>query len=733
MNSSNSASARSAPRPTPPPEPAVEMMLDGVWVTTGSHLTRRVLRQDRSAERKMTREARRISFARLHAELEDAAIVRRMLVEAREAECAHRRFHARLRLKGDPKRQARVAAKPKRELPLRPSRLPKMLRIPIDSQGRIGVYYKQGYVRAGGKGGSPGCARRGWVYIARDGAVLTDHAGNPIIISNMGESFDEIAEAWEVSEHAARATRKNAKIQFRLVLALDADASQKEMVAAVKGFTELAFGHLDVPHSAVVHRPPPDGDQRNWHAHVLFSLRPMTVAADGGWDVADDLVSDLDGKDGVRLLRHLWAHAMSEAARGAGREAEYTGLSYAARGLDLDSQEHLGPMRADMVARGEHVPAHARNMHIAAMNDLRLERRELLRQQEALLALRDAVLARERRTQLSAIAYAPVVRHVELVPPSQPVVRKPASRLLDVEPFNGRPRRAARVSVPAPKTLLGLPIRADPSRRVLEPATSLISQYGHQVARTVEVRKMTSPTELGLSVAPPRLAPAAAEIASPQRGPAGSIRQGATVTITVRSTLASSPRRGEVRLHPVIVTPPPVRDAPHPYTISEVAASPKRAAGRTRILSATTPAYEPPSWRREVERYLHHLRLRQLEDQRSRKRLAGYAVLPPEYLKAVQDVEANPRLLVERDSRSRVADGVALERARAIQAVIDDPNWREFLRRVRAVGLEIAARAILPLGSFADLPERPNVPEPQRPGGRQHGKSRKKGRGVRRS
>jgi hypothetical protein len=174
----------------------------------------------------------------------------------------------------------------------------------LDSRGRIGIYIRGHYVRVGGKGAKSGCAADGFFYTIRDGGPLDDAQGNAIIAPNMGANAAEIAAAWAAVEAVARATRKNAKIQLRFVFALDADAREAEKIDSVRGFGKV-FGALGLPYSAVIHKPDPAGHGRNWHAHFLTPYRPVEQVAHREWQFADDLVTTLDGKEGMCALCHL--------------------------------------------------------------------------------------------------------------------------------------------------------------------------------------------------------------------------------------------------------------------------------------------------------------------------------------------------------------------------------------------------------------------------------------------
>lgn len=676
-------------------------MVDGTWIAEGDRVVKRALRQDRGVERKRTREEKQKKGRRLHAACEDARIARRLARELAEWEIRHRRWGASVKVNGEPKKPAGGTKKLARLPPPSRSRGVCGLFAVRDSQGRIGIYIRGDYVRAGGKGGNHGCAADGFFYTIRDGAALTDAEGNALIVSNLGKDAAEIAAAWTAVEAVARATRANAKIQFRFVLALDADASEAEMIDAVRLFGAI-FDALGLPYSAAIHKPGPGGNDRNWHAHFLTSYRPAEQVAPGEWRFADDLVTALDGKDGMRTLRHLWAHAQTGAARRAGRDAEYTGLSHAARGLDLEAQTHLGPALSDLVARGQHVPAHARNQQVAARNAERLRRRDLEQQRVALLKVREAVLEQQamRSARKAAAGITAVPEPVAAATP-----RTPASPVRVVEPFNVRPTVRKRVSLPAlpPRPRMArfgaLEVRSVPTLALMTPRRpAIITTLPATPSTPLPAARTAATTTPPVAVSPtsPRLATTLRRLDVPPTV----VRASAEIHPTASST-AATPRDAALVFDTPAQRGRPSREPADLFDMPRIAAVPRAA---TSIRRLPVPARDEPipAWWERVEHYLAWLAWREREDDRARTRLGGYAVLPPAYRGAVEAVERDPHLIVEEQARATVRPNVPRALGAQIDAVIADAHWREFLRRVRGVALEREARATRPIPSELD-------------------------------
>lgn len=402
------------------------------------------MKQARSEARKQAKIKRHEKAVELQMEIEDRAAARRLERELAEMHRGSIRWAGRFKVREQPERPERRTSPVRKRSSAAPTRLhsaaSSTVRPPsswvIDDLGFKGVIWQQSYLGRKSNRFHPGAARENWDYIVRDEAVLLDAEGEPIIVSNMGDDWVEIGTAWQAMEDAS--TRANAKIQMLAIAPFDSDMSRAEMVDALTHFCATVLEPIGLPYSAAIHAPPAQGDERNFHPHLAFSLRPMRRVEPYCWDIADEVCGELDGRDGVQMLRHLWAHSMSEAAERARSNRRYTGLGYSARGLDLDAGEHLGEARSAIVARDGHVWAHERNRIKNQRNALRRAVRDADRKIEALTKVRDAVLARIARTQASPDPTKIVTATPAVVPPTR---LRPASA---VRPSDSLTKRAVR-------------------------------------------------------------------------------------------------------------------------------------------------------------------------------------------------------------------------------------------------------------------------------------------------
>ena len=416
------------------------------------------MKQARSEARKQAKIKRHEKAVELQMALEDRAAARRLERELAELHRGSIRWAARFKVRSEPPRPARrTSPVVKHGGGMSAGRSGVVVDTPrapsswvVDGLGMKGIIWQQSYCGRKSPGFRHGAARAHWEYIVRDEAVLLGPDGEPVIVSNMGEDWVEIGAAWQAMEDAT--TRANGKIQIRCIAPFDADMSEAEMVDALTHFCTTVLDPLDLPYSAAIHRPPPGGDSRNFHPHIALSLRPMRRVEPYCWDIADEVCGELDGRDGVQMLRHLWSHAMSEAAERAGSNRRYTGFGYGARGLDLDAGEHLGEARSAIVARGGQVWAHERNRMKHQRNALRRAVRDADRKIAALTTILDAARARIAQAQASPvigtiIRAAPPVSHAAVRSPSEVARSASACAQPRVEP--ARMRTAGCAALPA--------------------------------------------------------------------------------------------------------------------------------------------------------------------------------------------------------------------------------------------------------------------------------------------
>lgn len=339
----------------------------------------------RAVERKSNRDMDRAIEA---GDRETARAIRRLRKQERETDRSIARFfRRRIRTTVRPARQIKHKP-PKAKRSIWPSgsrALPKYDGPIRDKFNRRGVFFRSRYYSS--RTAKPGVSKRVAIYIY-SGSTLDEH-GNPMFRTNVGLTIDEAVCGLDHHEQVNRSAQKNAKVLNHAVLAMDYRWTPEQMLEVGERWAEERFGRYGLPYAISLHEPPPDGDERNWHLHVIWSWRPLERVGDHEWLVGESLRTELDGAQGMWMLRERLAAMMTEMSFEAGDADVYTALSYAARGLPVIPQIHLDEGRTRQAREGKVVEANEENhdkvvRSIAALADdeLRAEDERLARTQD---------------------------------------------------------------------------------------------------------------------------------------------------------------------------------------------------------------------------------------------------------------------------------------------------------------------------------------------------------------
>ncbi|MCL2716593.1 MAG: MobA/MobL family protein [Alphaproteobacteria bacterium] len=85
----------------------------------------------------------------------------------------------------------------------------------------------------------------------------------------------EAAMMWTNAELAER--RENSVVAREVVIALPAELTDDEREMLATGYARFISGRFGVGVTVVIHRPPRHGDDRNHHAHIMFTTRAVNA------------------------------------------------------------------------------------------------------------------------------------------------------------------------------------------------------------------------------------------------------------------------------------------------------------------------------------------------------------------------------------------------------------------------------------------------------------------------
>ena len=188
----------------------------------------------------------------------------------------------------------------------------------------------------------------------------------------------DAARLWNAAE--ASETRKNACVARELEVALPAELSNDQREALTVELSRLLVDRYRVAAMAAIHEPSADGDQRNHHAHLLFTTRRLGV--DGFGEKSRELDDRKSGPAEVELLRAAVAALTNKHLERAGvtervdhrrlavqsREAEQRGDFLKAATLIQEPTRHEGKDITALRRRGAEPFGSTRNETIREAN-----------------------------------------------------------------------------------------------------------------------------------------------------------------------------------------------------------------------------------------------------------------------------------------------------------------------------------------------------------------------------
>ena len=241
------------------------------------------------------------------------------------------------------------------------------------------------------------------------------------------------SDLWNAAESAER--RKDAKVAREYEIALPAEASDDDRQSMVERFSQWLHDRYGIAVDWAIHSPPPKGDQRHWHAHILTTTRAVT---DGQFGAKTRILDcKQTAQTEVEAIRAEWSQRCVAATHD--RE-KWDHRSFARRGIDRISTGKKG-VSATAYERRTGTPSR-RGQWIGQRMEAHRAAQAAKADWLAAQALLDEALAAEidiQRTQFPREAVAPEIPKKphfgrEAVAPAEPAPRaeKPSffSRLI---------------------------------------------------------------------------------------------------------------------------------------------------------------------------------------------------------------------------------------------------------------------------------------------------------------
>lgn len=186
--------------------------------------------------------------------------------------------------------------------------------------------------------------------------------------------------------------RKNSQVAREFQIALPHELSEPQRTNLIKDFVRENFVRHGMVADVVLHTPGTEGDERNFHAHVLTTTR--AIGPDG---FASHKLRHLEGREQLEQWRENWERLANRYLERFGHEARIDRRSLAAQGIEREPTVHVGPTATQFEREGGRTERGDINRSIAARNMRREElRTEFDRIEAALLPGAETAQARRR-------------------------------------------------------------------------------------------------------------------------------------------------------------------------------------------------------------------------------------------------------------------------------------------------------------------------------------------------
>lgn len=313
------------------------MQLSIRQIRIGSPELRAALAAARSAQNLKTRKSNE-----REERVAESARRRRKRISDREAEAFMRR---RVRVRAAPEDRYRGSNRTPRKLTNRSIKEVYAGTWGVNSQrGADGLssihfdFVPRGFASKKGRFWRAGEAERASLYITAHESLEDGELGWH---SNVADDRNELRNFWRVLEAAERHDRANANVYVAEIIELPCEASprlRRRMVRRIATRLE----RRGLAYVAAIHKPDRGGDQRNFHLHLMYSLRPSERIAAHEWEFGISKVGDINTADGIRERRRCVVRDINATLHAAHIGKRYTALSNGARGLELSSQTKVG-------------------------------------------------------------------------------------------------------------------------------------------------------------------------------------------------------------------------------------------------------------------------------------------------------------------------------------------------------------------------------------------------------
>ncbi len=177
--------------------------------------------------------------------------------------------------------------------------------------------------------------------------------------ADAAERAQDFGRLWNEAERAE--PRANGRLATEIVVAFPCEFDVAGRRKVVDDFTRPIVDRHGIVAQVSIHAPDKNGDQRNWHAHILFSHREF--GPDGFGEVSNPHSASRKVKGvekevmyygiaatpaDIKALRKQWEQTVNREYERQGLDIQVDHRSHKDRGLIEEPSKHLGPTASEM-------------------------------------------------------------------------------------------------------------------------------------------------------------------------------------------------------------------------------------------------------------------------------------------------------------------------------------------------------------------------------------------------
>lgn len=159
--------------------------------------------------------------------------------------------------------------------------------------------------------------------------------------------------------------RKDSQLAREIMVALPAELDLKQQIKLLRGYIFQQFVKKGMIADFAIHAPSKKGDDRNYHAHILLTMRFITQEGFGNKN------REWNAKSNIYQWRQAWENHTNQALQQAGLDCRVDCRSHAAKGLEQEPRLHLGYQETAIERKGEQSDRGNENRAIEARNEIR--------------------------------------------------------------------------------------------------------------------------------------------------------------------------------------------------------------------------------------------------------------------------------------------------------------------------------------------------------------------------